>query len=391
MTKIDLSIYNNDSLPFVTSADPIVMDDHNEIVYNKEGIYSQQIFGPVQDYVCECGEVFNKMNEGIICDICGVECTSSDKRSTQWANIKLNFYIINPSFEYIIESIFGSKPIKSLLSVNQNIIERIQEEPYYWDNIKGSLVDYIPSNTIIFKDKPLAIDNVLKLYGLFNLLRKNNHGKLDKYLRELLDVLFIKYIPVQPPSIRPINVIGSMVRIHQTSRYYNDILFRLTMNKIDAKSTELLLKEYHHIYKTFKTLINENTEKNFSGNTSFLRRYLYGKNVDRSSYNVLVPDPTLNMNQISLNEHATMKILEPQYKQFVYEEISHKSQLNINEAYRIALKDQLTEEQENLLKKKFLNKVNNQEIETNILLERAPVLRPYNIVGVDIKGTIDAD
>jgi len=55
----------------------------------KEGLFSEQIFGPVKDYECSCGKYKGAHYKGIVCDRCGVEVTRSFVRRERMGHIKL--------------------------------------------------------------------------------------------------------------------------------------------------------------------------------------------------------------------------------------------------------------------------------------------------------------
>jgi len=55
----------------------------------REGLFSEQIFGPVKDYECACGKYKRIRYKGIICDRCGVEVTVSSVRRERMGHIKL--------------------------------------------------------------------------------------------------------------------------------------------------------------------------------------------------------------------------------------------------------------------------------------------------------------
>ena len=55
----------------------------------KEGLFSEQIFGPVKDYECACGKYKTARYKGQVCDRCGVEVTRSSVRRERMGYIKL--------------------------------------------------------------------------------------------------------------------------------------------------------------------------------------------------------------------------------------------------------------------------------------------------------------
>ena len=55
----------------------------------KDGLFSEKIFGPVRDYECSCGKYRRIRYKGIICDKCGVEVTKASVRRERMGHIEL--------------------------------------------------------------------------------------------------------------------------------------------------------------------------------------------------------------------------------------------------------------------------------------------------------------
>ncbi len=55
----------------------------------RDGLFSERIFGPTKDYECYCGKYKRIRYKGIICDKCGVEITRSSVRRERTGHIKL--------------------------------------------------------------------------------------------------------------------------------------------------------------------------------------------------------------------------------------------------------------------------------------------------------------
>ncbi len=55
----------------------------------REGLFSEAIFGPTQDWACYCGKYKRVRYKGIICDRCGVEVTRAIVRRERMGHIKL--------------------------------------------------------------------------------------------------------------------------------------------------------------------------------------------------------------------------------------------------------------------------------------------------------------
>ncbi|MBS4016009.1 MAG: hypothetical protein KGZ86_06210, partial [Candidatus Latescibacteria bacterium] len=55
----------------------------------RDGLFCERIFGPVNDYECNCGKYKKIRYKGIVCDRCGVEVTTSAVRRERMGHIDL--------------------------------------------------------------------------------------------------------------------------------------------------------------------------------------------------------------------------------------------------------------------------------------------------------------
>ena len=55
----------------------------------KDGLFSERIFGPTKDWECYCGKYRRIRYRGIVCDKCGVEVTRSAVRRERMGHISL--------------------------------------------------------------------------------------------------------------------------------------------------------------------------------------------------------------------------------------------------------------------------------------------------------------
>jgi len=86
----------------------------------KDGLFSERIFGPTKDWECFCGKYRGIRYKGIICDRCGVEITRKDVRRKRMGHIELAVPIVHIWF-------FKSMPSKigNLLGLNTRELEKI--------------------------------------------------------------------------------------------------------------------------------------------------------------------------------------------------------------------------------------------------------------------------
>ena len=64
----------------------------------KDGLFSERIFGPTKDWECYCGKYRKVRYKGIICDKCGVEVTRSIVRRERSGHIKLAAPVVHTWF-----------------------------------------------------------------------------------------------------------------------------------------------------------------------------------------------------------------------------------------------------------------------------------------------------
>jgi len=84
----------------IASPDEILRWSHGEVIKpetinyrtqrpEKDGLFSERIFGPTKDWECYCGKYRRVRYKGIVCDKCGVEVTRALVRRERMAHIAL--------------------------------------------------------------------------------------------------------------------------------------------------------------------------------------------------------------------------------------------------------------------------------------------------------------
>ena len=86
----------------------------------KDGLFSERIFGPTRDWECYCGKYRKIRYKGVICDKCGVEVTRSAVRRERMAHITLATPVVHTWFLRTVPSIVSlvlDAPVKQLENV----------------------------------------------------------------------------------------------------------------------------------------------------------------------------------------------------------------------------------------------------------------------------------
>jgi len=98
---ISMNVVDFDSIQLnLASPEDIISWSHGEVTKpetinyrtqkaEKDGLFSEKIFGPVRDFECSCGKYRRIRYKGIVCDKCGVEVTKSSVRRERMGHIEL--------------------------------------------------------------------------------------------------------------------------------------------------------------------------------------------------------------------------------------------------------------------------------------------------------------
>ncbi len=131
----------------------------------REGLFSEQIFGPVKDYECACGKYKRIRYKGIICDRCGVEVTVSSVRRERMGHIKLAAPVSHIWFLRNIPSrigLFLDIPLHSLEKVIYYagyIITKVNEKEK--EKVKKDVEE---EYRLALKEKKLPIETIEGIY-----------------------------------------------------------------------------------------------------------------------------------------------------------------------------------------------------------------------------------
>lgn len=100
----------------------------------KDGLFSEQIFGPTKDWECYCGKYKRIRYRGIICDKCGVEVTQSRVRRERMGHINLvspvahiwYFKGIPPKLSLLLD--IPPKSLEAVIYFAQYLVTEVDQE-----------------------------------------------------------------------------------------------------------------------------------------------------------------------------------------------------------------------------------------------------------------------
>ena len=90
-SKISIGLASPEEILENSSGEVLKPETINYRTYKPErdGLFCERIFGPIQDYECHCGKYKRIRYKGIVCDRCGVEVTEKKVRRERMGHIQL--------------------------------------------------------------------------------------------------------------------------------------------------------------------------------------------------------------------------------------------------------------------------------------------------------------
>lgn len=277
--------------------------------FAKGGLFSQQIFGPVKSYYCACPKSgYYGRNSGVsACEACGVEITSSEKRRSQFAKIRLPFEVLNPMIYYILCDIKTALKTKLF-----NILT--YRQPYYFgesDELQPLGVDETPPEGA---EILLGIGGVKRV--IIKLIEKEDARPEVQFLRDNFDQITIHNVIVIPPDFRPCGKNQSGVNVSdEINQHYSFLIVRSNHMKAIPynvlESDDVYRTNFKHIQIAVLKLYDYILGK-LSKKKGLIRANILGKRIDFSGRAVISPDPTLSLDSCRVPYFMLLEILKPQ-------------------------------------------------------------------------------
>jgi len=351
----------------------------NKKKFHPEGLFSEQIFGPLKNYTCQCGTYHGISKSGGTCSICHVDIVSADERRKRFARIVLPIPVINPLFYDLIMSVSKSQLREMIDSLLKN-----EDKVLYLDT-NGELV--ITNRGSVPSQAQRSWD---KLEAVYELIKDSSTklGQIDRNWRIIknnIDKLIINYIIVLPPDLRPTtkDIEKSFWRADTINQCYMYILQnKVTMARTAVNvlnSPQLFYAYYSKLQKVVDTLYDFIISK-LSKKEGLIRKNILGKRIDFSGRAIITPDPTLNLDECYIPYLVFLEIYKLPIAQKLIEQGRFKL---LNEAVDFI--------DESINSKNLdLFQTCEKMAETEVcLLNRQPSLHRLSMIGFKIKVTMD--
>ena len=384
----------------------------------RDGLFCARTFGPVKDWVCNCGKYKRMKHRGVTCEKCGVEVIQSRVRRERMGHIELVAPVCHIWFLKGIPSYLGlimDMPIKDLERViyfDCSIVIHQGNSPYPRktlltnDEYEAYLDAHSDDIDFVAESGAEAIKAVLGLIDLdmeIVLLEKNYKKTASVAVRHKImrrikvfvglkhasirpEWMILSILPVLPPDLRPLVPLeGGRFASSDLNELYRRVLNRnirlQRLLEIEAPSV-IIKNEKRMLQESVDALIdngrrgqpvrgsNKRPLKSLSemlrGKQGRFRQNLLGRRVDYSGRSVIVVDPELSLDHCGLPKSMALEL----FKSYVYAGLLEREIApNLRVAKRMV--ENLEEEIWDVLEDVVKDRV--------VLLNRAPTLHRLGI------------
>lgn len=345
MAKIDvnLSYPYSDEYEYETCLERINLDDErihdlmigNGFVIQKphgikkdlrdpDGIFSSRYGKTLKDitplsnpYRCNCGHLQGRINNDSICPICGSKVRYVDENFGYfgWKVLDDPNYIIHPNLFKSLENFIGKDTLDSIIlkveetDIDGHVVER-KTKPTKKGKSKSTKPEspFAGIGILEFRER---FGEIIDYYG--RSFSTQNKRELYHDIINNSDKVFTQSIPVFTTLLRPFDADQKSFYYEDSNKYYNMInkfasllneYNELKMNK-DRRSNSKLLYDlqtkYNELYKNIEKILQKKKG---------VVRSLLGGRYNFTSRCVIVPDPSLRIDEISLPYKCLVELLQ---------------------------------------------------------------------------------
>lgn len=385
-----------------------------------EGLFCQQIFGPVKDYECACGKYKRIKFRGVVCERCGVEVGSSSVRRERMGHIKLAMPVAHTWFlrEGKIATLLNNLPQKKLEQVisydayiviepgltNLKQYDVISEDEYqaaveefgadaFHVGIGAEGVRSIIANLDMGDERTRLRAELAETKSE---AKRKSIIKQLKLVESFLDSktdpawMLPDVLPVIPPDMRPLVTLDAgHVAASDLNDLYRRVIIRNNRLKrfMEMHAPDIIVRNEKRMLQEAVDSLFDNGHKarpmvsqnrrplkslsdSLRGKSGRFRMNMLGKRVDYSGRSVIVSGPTLKLHQVGLPKAMALELFKP----FVYARLLAGDYANTLKTAR-----KMVENGEDIVWE-ILEKVIYQH---PVLLNRAPTLHRLSLLAFE--------
>ena len=385
-----------------------------------EGLFCQQIFGPVKDYECACGKYKRIKFRGVVCERCGVEVGSSTVRRERMGHIKLAMPVAHTWFlrEGKIATLLNNLPQKKLeqvisydayIVIEPGLTNLKQYDVISEDEYQNAVEEFgadafhvgIGAEGIrsIIANLDMGDERTRLRAELAETKSEAKRKALIKQLKLVEAFLDSKtdpawmlpdVIPVIPPDMRPLVTLDAgHVAASDLNDLYRRVIIRNNRLKrfMEMHAPEIIVRNEKRMLQEAVDSLFDNGHKarpmvsqnrrplkslsdSLRGKSGRFRMNMLGKRVDYSGRSVIVSGPSLKLHQVGLPKTMALELFKP----FVYARLLAGDYANTLKTAR-----KMVENGEDIVWE-ILEKVIYQH---PVLLNRAPTLHRLSLLAFE--------
>lgn len=285
------------------------LKDPNGIFSSKFGQTLKDLTPFANRYRCNCGYLTRRLNNKSICPICKTEVKYVDDNFEYfgWLVLEDPHCIIHPNLFKSLESFLGKNVLDNIIRYQADT-----DADGYTVGIKetGKNEPYAGIGMLAFRDK---FEEIMNFYSK----SFSNKSKRDYYndIMKNADKVFIQSIPVYTTLLRPVDIDQKSLYYEDSNKYFNMMnklvselnnYNKLKMNKKSSSNYEMMYDlqiKYNKLYKNIEDILQRKKG---------IVRSLLGGRYNFSSRCVIVADPTLRIDQITLPYKCLVELLQQQ-------------------------------------------------------------------------------
>ena len=335
--------------------------NYHSLKPESEGLFCQQIFGPVKDYECACGKYKRIKFRGVVCERCGVEVGPSSVRRERMGHIKLAMPVAHTWFlrEGKIATLLNNLPQKKLEQVisydayiviepgltNLKQYDVISEDEYqaaveefgadaFHVGIGAEGVRSIIANLDMGDERTRLRAELAETKSE---AKRKSIIKQLKLVEAFLDSktdpawMLPDVLPVIPPDMRPLVTLDAG---HVAASDLNDLYRRVIIRNNRLKrfqemhAPEIIIRNEKRMLQEAVDSLFDNGHKarpmvsqnrrplkslsdSLRGKSGRFRMNMLGKRVDYSGRSVIVSGPSLKLHQVGLPKQMALELFKP--------------------------------------------------------------------------------
>ena len=369
----------------------------NKALSRTDSIYSEKFGKTLQDpdsfsdrYSCECGATQGRDYKDMVCPICRtrVEYVGDDLEIFGYINIKEPYAIIHPNLYFSIQSFIGKNSFEAIIEPTADLDEDGNLINKYSIAAKQYKKKYTGKKTVHIDETYAGIgltgfkekfDEIIEYFKGKNKLKKS---KLTFYndIMENRSKVFIHNIPVYSTCLRPYKVEGDRFTFEKTNSTFNmlaKLAAAVNKDELEVYKTSMYRNALLYQMQQKYLALNEEIEKICGAKRGSIPN-LTGGRCGFTSRSIIVPDPTLRIDEVKLCYHTLVELMQ----QTIINILVKTYGMGYADAYMKFYKAQLIPDQrirdivENIIK----------TIGVNVLINRNPTIAYGSIMAVRVVG-----